>query len=223
MAPRHPRVGGISFAPTPSRRDDRLVAGGPPSPNTPTTEQAAEGSGLLSELQLSLRTECAYPPSEQGHSPLSQPEHLSAPCPNGTPYTSPEQRSGSPTTRTPRVLKERPIPARSTAPGASQTRNHPHPSPVPKVTQASCLCPLNPKSLSPSPNTPTSKQAAKGSGLLSELQLSLRTECAYKRGDRGAPYSPLFSPPPLRPVSQRDTVYQPRATLWAPPTPTPAF
>jgi hypothetical protein len=29
------------------------------------SEQAAEGSGLLSKLQLSLRTECAYPPSKQ--------------------------------------------------------------------------------------------------------------------------------------------------------------
>jgi hypothetical protein len=29
------------------------------------SEQAAAGSGLLSELQLSLRTECAYQPSDQ--------------------------------------------------------------------------------------------------------------------------------------------------------------
>ena len=67
------------------------------------SEPAAKGSGLLSELQLSLRTECACKRGDRGapYSPLSQPEHLAAPCPNGTPHTSPEQRSGSPTTPTP--------------------------------------------------------------------------------------------------------------------------
>ncbi len=38
-------------------------------PNTPPSEQAAAGSGLLSELQLSPRTECAYPPSPQAPGP----------------------------------------------------------------------------------------------------------------------------------------------------------
>ena len=36
-----------------------------PLPIKPPSEQAAAGSGLLSELQLSPRTECAYPPSPQ--------------------------------------------------------------------------------------------------------------------------------------------------------------
>jgi len=39
-----------------------------PPPNTHPSEQAAEGSGLLSALHLSLRTECAYPPPSE-HAP----------------------------------------------------------------------------------------------------------------------------------------------------------
>jgi hypothetical protein len=47
------------------------------------SEQAAEGSGLLSELQLSLRTECAYPPlPKRPRARRGPPQPLSEPAPS---------------------------------------------------------------------------------------------------------------------------------------------
>ena len=110
------------------------------------SEQAAAGSGLLSELQLSLRTECVCEPLRS--SPAEGPWTAEACC---------------------------------RFPGASPLARHQssHPSIHPSPNQP--FSPLRQPTLPtrPLPIKPPSEHAAAGSGLLSELQLSPRTECAY--------------------------------------------
>ncbi len=61
----------------------------PAPPNKTSPNKPAAGSGLLSELQLSLRTECACQPTEQASLRTSQPQALDC-CQN---YSSPCARS----------------------------------------------------------------------------------------------------------------------------------
>ena len=125
-------------------------------PIMPPSEQAAAGSGLLSELQLSLRTECACQPSDQARdreAPYSRHPTSNRPLRTSSRrlWTAVSHHSS---------LRARSAPARPPyQPGIARLRTRT----------------LNPKALR-----------------------------------RPRPFSPT-SPSHLRPVSQRDTVYQSNA------------
>ena len=122
---------------------------------------------------------------------LTPPPFTSAPCPNGTPYTSPEQRSGSPTTPTHRVLKERPIPARSTAPGPPNEKPS---ASIPGPQSESGILPATSptKASNPSPSQHAHLQTSSR-----RLWTTVRITALPAHGVR----LPASSPPALRPFA----------------------